>query len=193
MFTRHRHGAIDELDCPHALGTNAFSPRGQSHFVTFCCYHRPIRLLRCAQSLRAGSGCLPPTHADESSSQPWSGCGALSGLRVRRHAGACSPPAQRATAGYVQRWNCPTQAKRRLEWATRRSSTKVKVPTLTSKSTTLGWGTLESHAGWEGRATRRVRSQSQARVMSAGSMNKMYADRMSHWNNGMFRAYSRLR
>src|SRR6202795_1834648 len=55
---------------------------GQSHFVTFCCYHRPVRLVRCAQSLRAGSVCLPPTKADESSSQPWSGCGAVSGLQV---------------------------------------------------------------------------------------------------------------
>jgi hypothetical protein len=41
-----------------------------------------------------------------------------SGLRVRSHAGACSPSAQRTTTGYVQRWNCPTQAKGRLEWAT---------------------------------------------------------------------------
>ena len=55
---------------------------GQSHFVTFCGYHRPVRLVRCAQSLRAGSVCLPPTKADESSSQPWSGCGAVSGLQV---------------------------------------------------------------------------------------------------------------
>jgi hypothetical protein len=107
MFTRHRLGPTNKLDCPHAMGTNAFSrimiprlplrlrsglrqrrdfcsglrrPLGAS---TFCCYHRPIRLLRCAQSLRAGSirllrcaqslragsGCLPRTQADESSSQ----------------------------------------------------------------------------------------------------------------------------
>jgi hypothetical protein len=92
MFTRHRHDPPDKLNCPHALGTNALSrmiPRlplrlrsglRQSRdfgsglrrplgALTFCCYHRPIRLLRCAQSLRAGSGCLPRTQADESSSQ----------------------------------------------------------------------------------------------------------------------------
>src|ERR1035441_5456770 len=46
-----------------------------------------------------------------------------SGLRVRGHAGACSSAAQRTAAGYVQRSNCPTQAKRRLEWATRAQRT----------------------------------------------------------------------
>lgn len=33
-------------------GLTRFHFSGQSHFVTFCCYHRPIRLLRCAQSLQ---------------------------------------------------------------------------------------------------------------------------------------------
>jgi hypothetical protein len=83
----------NQLDSPHAMGTNAFSrtmiprlplrlrsglrqsgdfgsglrrPLGAS---TFCCSHRPIRVLRCAQSLRAGSGCLPRTQADEFWSQ----------------------------------------------------------------------------------------------------------------------------
>src|ERR1035441_4621666 len=37
-------------------GLTRFHYSGKSHFVTFCCYHRPIRLLRCAQSLRAGVG-----------------------------------------------------------------------------------------------------------------------------------------
>ena len=45
---------------------------------TFCWYHRPIRRLRCAQSFRAGSVCLPRMLAAESSSQPWSACGASS-------------------------------------------------------------------------------------------------------------------
>jgi REP element-mobilizing transposase RayT len=35
MFTRHRHGPIDELDCPHALGTNAFSPQWAESFRHF--------------------------------------------------------------------------------------------------------------------------------------------------------------
>ena len=93
MFTRHRLSPANKLDCAHAMGTDAFSrimiprlplrlrsglrqrrdfgsglrrPLGAS---TFCCHHRPIRLLRGAQSLRAGSGCLPRTQADESSSR----------------------------------------------------------------------------------------------------------------------------
>ena len=49
-------------------GLARFQHSGRSHFVTFGCYHRPIRLLRGAQSLRAGSGCLPRTQAGESSS-----------------------------------------------------------------------------------------------------------------------------
>src|ERR1700675_3981649 len=144
MFTRHRLGPTNKLDCPHAMGTNAFSrtmiprlplrlrsglrqrrdfgsglrrPLGAS---TFCCYHPPIRLLRPAPRSGAGPGVYrrrKPTHLRFSF-----GAGAAkfqaSRLRVRRHAGACSSSAQRATAGYVQRSNCPTQAKRRLEWAT---------------------------------------------------------------------------
>jgi REP element-mobilizing transposase RayT len=103
------------------FGSGLRRPLGAS---TFCCYHRPIRLLRCAQSLRAGSGCLPRTKADESSSQLGARAAQLqaSRLRVRSHAGACSLAAQRTTRGYVQR-NCPTQAKRRLEWATRAQRT----------------------------------------------------------------------
>ena len=80
MFTRHRLGPANKLDCPHAMGTDAFSrimiprlppstalrasakrdfgsglrrPPGAS---TFCCYHRPIRLLCGARSLRALNG-----------------------------------------------------------------------------------------------------------------------------------------
>jgi hypothetical protein len=111
----------DKLDCPHAMGLTRFHHSGQSHFVTFCCYHRPIRLLRCAQSLRAGSLVYhgrKPTNLRVSLGARAAQFQA-SRLRVRSHAGACSPPAQRANTGYVQRSNCPTQAKRRLEWATR--------------------------------------------------------------------------
>jgi len=35
MFTRHRHGPIDEPDWPHALGTNAFSPQWAKSFRHF--------------------------------------------------------------------------------------------------------------------------------------------------------------
>ncbi len=40
MFMCHRHGPINELDYPHALGLTRFRHSGQSRFVTFCCYHR---------------------------------------------------------------------------------------------------------------------------------------------------------
>src|SRR2546421_5817465 len=32
MFTRQRHGPIDELDCPHAMGTNPVSPQRADSF-----------------------------------------------------------------------------------------------------------------------------------------------------------------
>src|SRR5713101_7838110 len=32
MFIRHRHGPADKLDCPHALGTNTFSPEWSKSF-----------------------------------------------------------------------------------------------------------------------------------------------------------------
>jgi len=76
------------LHCPHAMGTHAFSRmiprlplrlrsglrqnrdfgsrlRRQPGASTSCCYRRPVRLLRCPPSVRAGSGCLPRTQADE--------------------------------------------------------------------------------------------------------------------------------
>ncbi len=81
MFTRHRLAPANKLDCPHAMGLTRFHHSGHSHFVTFGCYHRPVRLLRCARSLRAGSGCLPRRFGGGSSSLLWSECGAVLGLR----------------------------------------------------------------------------------------------------------------
>jgi REP element-mobilizing transposase RayT len=40
MFLRHRHGPTDRLNCPMPWGLTRFHHSGQSHFVTFCCYHR---------------------------------------------------------------------------------------------------------------------------------------------------------
>src|SRR5689334_22668212 len=92
MFTRHRVGPTNKLDCPHAMGPPPQQAKtrlagdpgltrshesGQSHFITFCCYHRPVRLLRGPQSLRASSICLQPTQADESSKRHWSGYGVV--------------------------------------------------------------------------------------------------------------------
>src|SRR5438309_4325531 len=101
-------------------GLIRFQQSSQSHFVTFCCpppvlaYHgRQPTNLRVSLGARAAQL-------------------QTSGLRVRRHAGACSPPAQRATTGYAGRCvevvearssaafdgESPTQAKTRLEWGT---------------------------------------------------------------------------
>src|ERR1019366_8555618 len=112
MSTRHRLGPTNKLDCPHAVGTNAFSPQRAESF-------RHFLLLPSPSSIYQGR---KPTNLRVSL-----GAGAAqlqaSGLRVRGHAGACSSAAQRTTAGYVQRSNSPTQAKRRLEWATRAQRT----------------------------------------------------------------------
>ena len=84
MFTRQRLALTNKLDCPHAMGTHAFSPQRTESFRH--------SLLLPSPTLR-----LPPRKVAESSSQPWSGCGGATtpGLRVRRHAGACSPAARR--------------------------------------------------------------------------------------------------
>ncbi len=95
------------LDCPHAMGTNALSAQRAESFRHFLllpsppfAYHR-----RKPTNLRVGLG------ARAAQVQ-------TSGLRVCGHAGACSSAAQRTAMGCVQRWNRPTQAKGRLEWAT---------------------------------------------------------------------------
>src|SRR2546427_285522 len=84
--TRHRLGPTNKLDCPHAMGTNAFSPqRAESfrHFLLlpsppFVYHRRQPTILRV--SFRAGTAQFQTSR-----------------LRIRSHAGACSPPAQRTT------------------------------------------------------------------------------------------------
>src|ERR1700676_3539994 len=107
MFTRHRHSPANRLDCPHAMGTDAFSPQWEESFRHFQLLPSPsvVDHGRKPANLRVSLG------AGAAQFQ-------ASGLRVRSHAGACSSPAERTTREYVQRSNCPTQAKRRLEWAT---------------------------------------------------------------------------
>ena len=107
MFTRHRLGTANKLDCPHAMGTDAFSPQRAESFRHFLLLPSPSGVHhRCEPTnLRVGFG---------------AGAAWLQTLRLwlRSHAGACSSSAQRTAAGYIQRWNCPTQAKIGLEWAT---------------------------------------------------------------------------
>ena len=95
-------------------GLMRFHHSGQSHFVTFCCYHRPVQKEQTsAAESRIRFGCLTA----RVELVPFPICGRkptnlrvslgaraaefqASGLRVCSHAGACSPAAQRTTAGY---------------------------------------------------------------------------------------------
>ena len=122
MFTRHRHGPIDELDYPHALGTDTFSPEWSESFHHILLLPPPSFAYhgRKPTNLRVGLGARAAQFQ-------------ASSLRVRDHAGACSPLAQRTTTGDAVRcaeivearsvtafdWKNPTQAKTRLEWGTR--------------------------------------------------------------------------
>jgi hypothetical protein len=83
MFTRHRHDPPDKLNCPHAMRTNAFSPQRAESFRHFLLLPSPSAVYhgRKQTNLRVSLG------ARAAQLQP-------SRLRVRSHAGACSPPAQ---------------------------------------------------------------------------------------------------
>ena len=108
MFTRHRHDPPDKLNCPHAMGTNTISPQWPKSFRHILLLPSPSLIYnrRKLPNLRVGVGAGAPQLPTLR-------------VRIRSHAGACPPTTQRTATGCVQRWNCPTQAKRRLEWATR--------------------------------------------------------------------------
>src|SRR5713101_6170630 len=100
MFTRHRLGPTNKLDCPHAMGTNAFSPQRAESFRHFLLLPSPPVVYhgRKPTNLRISFRASAPQ---------------LQTLRLRLcdHARACPPPAQRtATGGW------PTQALFWLEW-----------------------------------------------------------------------------
>src|SRR2546423_580048 len=112
MFARHRLGPTNKLDCPHAMGTNAFSA------------HRG-RVISSLFAVTIAVGYLPRMQAEESSSQLWSGCGAASATTqpAMRDGSRSSQNGRRENANelrehFVQPSNCPTQAKIGLEWAT---------------------------------------------------------------------------
>src|SRR6266849_788570 len=92
MFTRHRLGPTNKLDCPHAMGINAFSPQRAKSFRHFLLLPSPSVVYHRRKppnprvSLGARAAQLQASH-----------------LRVRSYAGACSPPAQRTTTGYAGR------------------------------------------------------------------------------------------
>src|SRR6266550_3809732 len=88
MFTHHRLSPTNKLDCPHAMGTNAFSPQRAESFRHLLLLPSPpvayYRLKPANLRISLGAG------AAQFQASP---------LRVRSHAGACSPPAQRTTTG----------------------------------------------------------------------------------------------
>jgi len=74
-------------------GLTRFHHSGQSHFVTFCCYHRR-RLLTSDESCQIFESALERVRRR---------LRALC-LRIRTHAGSCSPAAQRAATLHPGRW-----------------------------------------------------------------------------------------
>jgi hypothetical protein len=85
-------GQRTELDCPHAMETNAFSPQRTESLRHFLLLPSPTAIYHGCKStnLRVSLGA--------GAAQFWT-----FRLRLCSHAGACSSPAQRATAGYAGR------------------------------------------------------------------------------------------
>src|SRR6202166_3027568 len=88
MFTRHRLSPANKLDYPHALGTNTFSPEWSESFRHILLLPPPSFTYhgRKPTNLRVGLGARAAQFQ-------------ASSLRVRSHAGAGSPFAERPTAG----------------------------------------------------------------------------------------------
>src|SRR6266404_7316176 len=107
---------------------------------------------RVISSLSAATIGIARTQADKASSQPGAGAAELQTLRlrIRRHAGACPPPAQRTAIGEF-----PTQAKIGLEWATRPNSGNGShygvffISKLCPKAVTMTFDTLPFSSFWK--------------------------------------------
>jgi REP element-mobilizing transposase RayT len=84
MFTRHRLAAPNKLDCPHAMGTNAFSAQRAESF-------RHFLLLPSPSSVYHGSKPTNLRISFRASAAQFQ----ASRLRLRNHAGACPPAARR--------------------------------------------------------------------------------------------------
>ena len=82
----------DKLSCPHAMGTHTFSPQWPKSF-------RHVLLLP-SPSLVYNRRKLPNLRVSVGASAPQL---QTLRLRIRSHAGACPPPAQRTTTGYAGR------------------------------------------------------------------------------------------
>ena len=92
MFTRHRHDPPDKLNCPHAMGINTVSPQWPKSFRHILLLPLPslVYSRRYPPNLRVSLG---------------AGAAELQTLRlrIRSHAGACPPPAQRTVTGHAGR------------------------------------------------------------------------------------------
>src|SRR5258708_4034656 len=115
MFTRHRLSPANKLDCPHAIGTNAFSPqRAEScrHILLLPAPHSTPSLRSVAQDRLHLFTTDTSRRIFESALE-----------RVRRNNRSLHFTDHRFAMIYsgrddrVGNLNCPTQAKRRLEWA----------------------------------------------------------------------------
>jgi len=123
MFTRHRLGPTDKLDCPHAMGTDTFSRERAKSLRHFLLLPSPSVVYERGKPTNLRISFRASTSQFQTS-----------GLRVRGHAGARPPAAQRAGQRYVGRcaevveagsiaavaskngW--PIQARFWLEWGT---------------------------------------------------------------------------
>jgi len=138
-------------------GLTRFHESGQSHFVTFCYYHRR-RLLTTDASRRIFESALERCAAQFHASR----------LRVRSHAGACSPRAQRTLTGHAGRraevvearsiavfdWRCGSfLAKRYYDFNIRNYPQFVEKLRYIHRNVTGCEGRVESESEWTARTS----------------------------------------
>src|SRR5271154_2216624 len=71
---------INELDCPHAMGTNTFSPQRADSFHHILLLPPPHSTPSLRSVAQGRLRLLTTDEAGESSSQHWSGCGVITGF-----------------------------------------------------------------------------------------------------------------
>src|SRR5260370_20337662 len=117
MFIHHRHDPPEKLNCPHAVGTYTPPPQWSKSFRHILLLPSPSVVYhgRKPTNLRVSVGASAPQLQTQR-------------LRIRSHAGACPPPAQRtATGGWPTRawfwlgWGCPLAQQNATAHARRRT------------------------------------------------------------------------
>ncbi len=161
MFTCHRLEPTYKLDCPHAMGTNAFSPQRAESFRYFLLLSTPSLAYyrREPTNLRVSVGARAPQLQTSS-------------LRVCNYAGARSSFAQRTTTGHAGRCSeivearssaapactseLPTQARLWLEWGTAflaKAVLRFQHPRLPAVCGEAALHSSQSGEGWVVRAS----------------------------------------